>query len=102
MSPIFQYDFFYKLSKPGREFKKNCDFVHEVSDDIINKRRESLVSEWTLFLFYPDAMSGACIWDFGHSGKPAQMPAMGQLWPEKELPLSYRAVSEVWTPLSKS
>ena len=44
MNPVFQLDFFYKFSELGKTFKSYCDYVHGVSNDIINKRRELLVS----------------------------------------------------------
>ncbi len=43
MHPIFQLDFFFNLSKKGKDFKADCDFVHEVSNEIINKRGATLV-----------------------------------------------------------
>ena len=37
-------DFVYSLTKNGRRFKKQCDFVHEISERVIRERRQSLVS----------------------------------------------------------
>ncbi|XP_062570523.1 cytochrome P450 4F12-like [Saccostrea cucullata] len=41
-TPWFYSDFLFSLSASGREFKKNCDYVHKVAENIIEKRRKSL------------------------------------------------------------
>ena len=41
--PWLYPDFMFYLSPVGRQFKRNCDYVHGVADDIIKKRRETLV-----------------------------------------------------------
>ncbi|XP_053398220.1 cytochrome P450 4F8-like [Mercenaria mercenaria] len=36
------FDFIWKLTPVGRQFKKDCDFVHSVAEEIIDKRKETL------------------------------------------------------------
>ena len=36
---------FFYLSRCGRRFAKNCDFVHDFANDIIQNRRKVLVSK---------------------------------------------------------
>ncbi|KAI8775217.1 poly [ADP-ribose] polymerase 3 [Biomphalaria glabrata] len=43
--PWLHSDWLYFLTPSGRKFKKHCDFVHRVAEDIINKRKESIKSE---------------------------------------------------------
>ena len=31
------------MSSLGKQFKKNCDFVHTVADEVIKKRKQTLV-----------------------------------------------------------
>lgn len=45
LKPWFYPDFLFYLSPSGREFKKNCDYVHKVAEDIIAKRKKSLEEE---------------------------------------------------------
>ncbi|XP_053397495.1 leukotriene-B4 omega-hydroxylase 3-like [Mercenaria mercenaria] len=40
--PLTVFDFFWKLTPVGRQFKKDCDFVHSVAEEIIDKRKETL------------------------------------------------------------
>jgi cytochrome P450 len=40
--PWLYPSFVYNLSPTGRKFKENCDFVHEISEEIIRTRREAL------------------------------------------------------------
>ena len=40
---VFYNDFLYKVFGEGKTFWKTVDFMHEVSTDIIKKRREQLV-----------------------------------------------------------
>jgi len=42
--PWLHFDCIYKLTKDYQEFKKLCDFVHSISDDVIRKRKDTLVS----------------------------------------------------------
>ncbi|XP_062617356.1 leukotriene-B4 omega-hydroxylase 3-like [Saccostrea cucullata] len=42
LKPWFYSDFLFSLSPSGQEFRKNCDYVHKVAEDIIEKRRKSL------------------------------------------------------------
>lgn len=41
--PWFHFDFLYNFTKDAKEFKKHCDFVHSVADDVIQKRKQTLV-----------------------------------------------------------
>jgi hypothetical protein len=38
------FDFIYYLTANGRQFKKDCDFVHKVTEEIIESRKYVLVS----------------------------------------------------------
>ena len=42
-------DFLYKLTGDGRMFFEHCDFVHKVAEDVIARRRQSLVRKSFLF-----------------------------------------------------
>ncbi|KAK7486045.1 hypothetical protein BaRGS_00022654 [Batillaria attramentaria] len=42
MCPWMHVDFIYKLTSHGRKWKRNCDFVHTVSEDLIARRRKFL------------------------------------------------------------
>lgn len=37
------FDFLYNSSSDGKLFKKECDFIHEVADKVIDSRRKALV-----------------------------------------------------------
>jgi hypothetical protein len=37
------FDFLYNSSSDGKLFKKECDFIHEVADKVIDSRRKTLV-----------------------------------------------------------
>jgi hypothetical protein len=37
------FDFLYNSSNDGKLFKKECDFIHEVADKVIDSRRKTLV-----------------------------------------------------------
>lgn len=50
--PLLHFGFIYFLIPAGRTFKKDCDFVHTVAEEIIEKRKEYLVGEWFRFKFY--------------------------------------------------
>jgi len=41
--PYLYPDIIYSLTRRGREFKRNCQYVHQVSDEIIQKRKQTLV-----------------------------------------------------------
>ena len=41
--PWLYPDILFALSDMGRKFKKNCDLVHALADDIIAKRKQTLV-----------------------------------------------------------
>jgi hypothetical protein len=43
-NPILLVDFFWNLTKASRQYKKDCEFVHTVSEEIIDKRQLELVS----------------------------------------------------------
>ena len=39
------------MSSMGKRFKKQCDFVHKIADDVIKKRKQTLVRFlFTLFI----------------------------------------------------
>jgi hypothetical protein len=42
-SPWLHPDFIYYMTKEGKQFKRNCDYVHQVAEDVINKRRQEIV-----------------------------------------------------------
>ncbi|XP_041348004.1 cytochrome P450 4F22-like [Gigantopelta aegis] len=42
--PWFHSDFIYFLTPSGREFKKHCNFVHKVAEEIIENRQKALVT----------------------------------------------------------
>lgn len=42
LSPWLYPDFIFRLTPGGRQFYKDCDFVHKVSEEIIAKRKEVL------------------------------------------------------------
>lgn len=50
--PWFHFDFIYKFSKDYRQLKKHCDFVHSISDDVIRKRKETLVRIHYYYYYY--------------------------------------------------
>ena len=41
--PWLHFDWVFALSSEGKKFKKNCDFVHSISENLIKKRKEALV-----------------------------------------------------------
>jgi len=45
LKPWLYPDFIYSLTSDGRKFKKYCDFVHTVSEDIIQKRKQTLAEK---------------------------------------------------------
>nr|AFP66954.1 cytochrome P450 [Perinereis nuntia] len=45
LRPWLYPDFIYYLTSEGRKFKKYCDFVHTVSEEIIKKRKETLAEK---------------------------------------------------------
>ena len=46
-SPWLYPNFIFYLSSVGKQFKKDCDFVHSVTKDIIKQRKDILVSDNT-------------------------------------------------------
>ncbi|KAK3587337.1 hypothetical protein CHS0354_011318 [Potamilus streckersoni] len=44
-TPYLFPDFIFYLSSRGRKFQKNCKYVHKISEEIIEKRRETLRKE---------------------------------------------------------
>ncbi|XP_013393506.1 phylloquinone omega-hydroxylase CYP4F2 isoform X2 [Lingula anatina] len=45
LTPWLHLEWIWRLSPTGRKFKKNCKYVHSVSEEIIRKRRETLQEE---------------------------------------------------------
>ncbi|KAK6196281.1 hypothetical protein SNE40_001534 [Patella caerulea] len=45
MKPWLHFDWVFNLTKLGKDFKKHCDYVHNVAEEIISKRREVLQKE---------------------------------------------------------
>lgn len=45
LSPWLYPDFIFNLTPGGRQFKKDCDFVHKISNEIIQTRKEALTKE---------------------------------------------------------
>lgn len=43
-SPWLYPDFIFYRTKQGQKFKADCDYVHKIAEDIIDKRRRELVS----------------------------------------------------------
>ncbi|XP_060598357.1 leukotriene-B4 omega-hydroxylase 3-like [Ruditapes philippinarum] len=41
-NPLMHFDVIWNLSSTGRQFKKDCDFVHAVAEEVIDKRRDAL------------------------------------------------------------
>ncbi|KAL5017474.1 hypothetical protein ScPMuIL_007063 [Solemya velum] len=37
--------FIYSLTSNGRQYKKNCDYVHQVAEDVIAKRKQALAGQ---------------------------------------------------------
>ncbi|KAH3739908.1 hypothetical protein DPMN_046598 [Dreissena polymorpha] len=37
------------MTGTGRQFKKDCDFVHSVAEKVIDKRKETLVRAITVY-----------------------------------------------------
>ena len=54
----------WNLSSTGRQFKKDCDYVHSMAEDIINKRRLVLVRNDCNQYLYPDLM-----WNLSPTGR---------------------------------
>jgi hypothetical protein len=52
------FDFLYNSSNDGKLLKKECDFIHEVADKVIDSRRKTLVirliapNRYNLFPYY--------------------------------------------------
>jgi len=45
LHPYLYPDIVFNLSSRGREFKRNCQYVHQVSEEIIDKRKKTLLEE---------------------------------------------------------
>ena len=43
-NPLVFNEFVYGLTKKGRRFKEQSDFVHDISERVIRERRQNLVS----------------------------------------------------------
>lgn len=43
LNPLFYPDFIFYMSPMGRQFVKNCDYVHGVAEDVIKKRKQTLM-----------------------------------------------------------
>ena len=50
--PWVHNDFIFLLTSDGRRFKRHCDYVHRVAEDIITKRRKELVSIHSILYIY--------------------------------------------------
>ncbi|XP_022097114.1 cytochrome P450 4F4-like isoform X2 [Acanthaster planci] len=59
-SMLLYFDLPFKLSSMGRRFKKSCDFVHQVADEVIKRRRAHLEAK----KHNPDAGSDRKYLDF--------------------------------------
>ncbi|KAK6165884.1 hypothetical protein SNE40_022705 [Patella caerulea] len=42
LKPWLQFDWLFNLTKLGKDFKKHCDYVHNVAEEIISKMRKVL------------------------------------------------------------
>jgi hypothetical protein len=42
-NPLMHFDVIWNLSSTGRQFNKDCDFVHAVAEEVIDNRRDALV-----------------------------------------------------------
>ena len=42
--PWLGFKWLYSWTSDGRQFQQMCDYVHKVADDVIAKRKETLVS----------------------------------------------------------
>ncbi|XP_060569104.1 cytochrome P450 4F1-like [Ruditapes philippinarum] len=45
LHPLCYFDIIWRICKVGRQFYTDCDFVHAVAEEIIDKRKESLLLE---------------------------------------------------------
>lgn len=50
LNPFLYPDFIFNLTPSGRQFKKDCDFVHTISNEIIHTRKEVLRKQDTEIL----------------------------------------------------
>ena len=81
--PWFHFDFLYNFTKDAKEFKKHSKFCHSISDDVIQKRKQTLVrfvpllrehslacSDGQMLMdityIYILVMANICIYDFKH------------------------------------
>ena len=42
--PLTHIEWLYSLTREGKEFKRHCNYVHTVAEDIIAKRKAQIVS----------------------------------------------------------
>lgn len=45
-NPLQAFDFIYYSTADGKEFRKKCDFIHEVANKVIDSRKKALVKEF--------------------------------------------------------
>ena len=45
-NPLHAFDFIYNSTADGKEFRKKCDFIHEVANKVIDSRKKALVKEF--------------------------------------------------------
>ncbi|XP_063429981.1 leukotriene-B4 omega-hydroxylase 3-like [Mytilus trossulus] len=43
-NPLMIFDFIYNMSSDGRSFRKYCDYIHSVADNVIDNRKKILKS----------------------------------------------------------
>ena len=43
--PWLYPDWVYYITREGKKFWKNCDYVHGVAEDVIRQRKEALVGD---------------------------------------------------------
>ncbi|VDI19006.1 Hypothetical predicted protein [Mytilus galloprovincialis] len=43
-NPLMIFDFIYNMSSDGRSFRKDCDYIHSVADNVIDNRKKILES----------------------------------------------------------
>ena len=50
-APWLYPDFIYYNTEDGKRFQKNCNFVHNVASEVMQKRRKDLVNNRVLVFF---------------------------------------------------
>lgn len=43
-NPLYFMDFIWNMSRPGRSFNKDCDYIHGVADEVIRSRKQVLAA----------------------------------------------------------